>query len=247
MKSLKYVMLLFLIVNFSCFENNENLNDFLLEGKVIDDVTDEPVANVEIDYRVCDIIPGSIFYRCNKKDEGKVITDSNGKFSVVINYEEKDNDLSFYTTSKNDKYHASPIQYSYKIETLMNEELPVIKVSRLAPVKITVKNNSPFDEEDQIAIQFFKGEDHFGYYNLVEKSITNYENQNVIYDDGTTTTSALEWKGSSVHSLIQGKLSGGYKKVFIEYVVVKNGITDTKTTEAKVLNPNSMNEFLIEY
>ncbi len=247
MKNLKYVLLLFLAVNISCFENNENLNDFLLEGKVVDDVTNEPVSNIEINYEVCDIIPGSIYYRCSKKDEGKISTDSNGEFSVVINYEEMDNDLKFYTNSKNDKYDASPYQYRYKIETLMNDELPVIKVSRLVPVKINVNNINPFNEEDQIVIHNFKEEGGFGYYNLVRKSITNYENQNVIYDDGTTYTNALEWKGASVNSLIEGKLSGGYKKVFIEYEIIKDGVRERKTTEAKLLNPDVMNEFLIEY
>ncbi|CAL2081189.1 conserved hypothetical protein [Tenacibaculum sp. 190524A05c] len=247
MKNVKYVMLLFLVVNFSCFESNENLNDFLLEGKVVDDVTNEPVANIEIDYEVCDVIPGSIFYRCSKKDEGKVLTDSNGEFSVVINYEERDNDLKFYTHSKNDKYDATSFQYRYEIETLMNEDLPVLKVSRLAPVKIRVKNTNPFNEEDHIEFVNYRGEVDSGYYNLVSKTITNYENQNVIYDDGVTYSSALEWKGKSVNSLVEGKLSGGYKKVYIEYVVVKNGVRERRKTEAITLNPNSVNEYLIEY
>ncbi|MFY7671873.1 hypothetical protein ACOSP6_12370 [Tenacibaculum sp. MEBiC06402] len=248
MKNLKYVMLLFLVVNFSCFENNENLNDFLFEGKVVDNVTNEPVSGIEIDYEVCKPVGSGILYTCVTKDEGTTITDDNGEFSVLVNYEEKDNDLKFFTKSKNKNYQASSFQQSYSIEKLMNDELPVIKVNRYASIKITVKNTNPFNEEDNITIGHFRdNEEGLRRYGLVRQSLINYENTNVFFDNGNTVASMLEWNGVNVHSVIEGKVPGAYRKVYLDYTVKKNGVYENRRTEAVTLSPDAINEFLIEY
>ena len=248
MKSLKYVMLLFLIVNFSCFENNENLNDFLFEGKVVDNVTNEPVSDIEIDYEVCKPVGSGILNTCVTKDEGTIITDDSGEFSVIVNYEEKDNRLKFFTRSKNEKYQVSSFQQGNSIQKLLDEGLPVIKANRYASIKITVNNTNPFNEEDNIRIGHFSdNEESLRYYGFVRKSLINYENTNVFFDNGNTVASMLEWNGVNVHSVIEGKIPGAYRKVYLDYTVTKNGVYENKKTEAITLSPDIINEYLIEY
>ena len=84
-------------------------------------------------------------------------------------------------------------------------------------------------------------------YGLVRQSLINYENTNVFYDNGNTVTSMLEWNGVNVHSVVEGKVNGAYRKAYLDYTVKKNGVYENKRTEAITLNPNSVNEYLIEY
>jgi hypothetical protein len=226
----------------------ENLNDFLFEGKVVDEVTNEPVANMEIVYEVCEIIPGSIFYRCSTKDEGTIKTDANGKFSVVVHYEDKDNDLKFYTNSKNDNYDGNTFPLNYSIEKLINEGVPEIKVNRYASLKITVKNINPINEDDSISIRYFSDDDElFRSYTLMRESLINYGNTNVFFDNGNSISGMLIWNGKNVHSGIEGKIPAAYKSVYIDYTVKKNGVYEDYKTEVINLKPDGVNEYLIEY
>ncbi|CAL2081091.1 hypothetical protein [Tenacibaculum sp. 190524A05c] len=249
MKNLKYLILLFLFVNISCLvKNEENLNDFLFEGKAVDNVTNEPVSNIEIDYEVCNPRGSGIFGICVTKDEGMTLTDENGEFSVLVHYEEKDNSLKFFTRSKNINYQANSLQQGYSIEKLMNDGLPDIKVNRYASIKITVRNTNPFNEEDNIRVGYFRDdEESLRRYGLVRQSLINYENTNVFYDNGNTVTSILEWNGVNVHSVVEGKVNGAYRKVYLDYTIKKNGVYENKRTEAITLSPDIVNEYLIEY
>lgn len=231
----------FLVLQFlflvSCTIFEEPNRTLTVKGVIVDKFTNIPTPNIKVLYDSCEPYGGVMFGGCNEIDQGFFYTDSKGEFSIPIYYKNLSDEANFYIV-ENEEYYASGTQMSFKVLTLKDKPLKFLTV-KYAKTIIKIKNINPFDNNDVFEIVWFGAKNDLEQILFVKDKVIDFGNSK---EEGVYYI----WKGEDVESNLIGKIKSGYN-VFFKYRVTKNGVTSSYESETKMLDPNTENEFLIEY
>lgn len=225
------------ILLLSCSVFEQPKLSLTVKGVIVDKFTNTPTPNIKVLYDSCEPYGGVMFGGCNEIDQGFFYTDSNGEFSIPIYYESLEDNINFYIV-ENEEHYASGTQMRYKVSTLKDKPLKFLTV-KYAKTTIKIKNTNPFDSSDLFEIVWFGAKNDLEQILFVKDRVIDYGNSK---EEGVYYI----WKGENVESNLIGRIKSGYN-VFFKYRVTRNGVTSSYESETKLLDPNTENEFLIEY
>jgi hypothetical protein len=218
----------------SCTKDN---NYITINGRVEREINGEGIANQSV-YLTLGQAHGSGQYGTyTTMIESKLVTtDLNGNFSVSV----KSIDRMFVEVFKgmDDNYST------FELKSFNPNDNIILKVNKFIKFKIYVNNINPFDNNDEIGIEFFSGNAQ----NFRTK-IENFGVQNNFTpnDPGQSAIQNSSWKGTNVNSIVYYNVPENaidYKIVWLKF---KNGVISNGFTNNIPFQINLENEYHFNY
>lgn len=144
------VILLFFIFGISSCKKHKNI--ITINGHIYDPYSGLYVSSADVTISSCTINSG--FYNSNYTDIATTSTDANGAFSFEFE-QEKSSGYRFYIYK--DHYFDNTIDIPESNIQPENIYAPTFEIYPSAYIKLHVKNNSPYDDNDFIAYSYDVG------------------------------------------------------------------------------------------
>ncbi len=237
---ISYLILSIFLILISCSSDDVDYSN--ITGKVERIVNGEGIANQLVVVKTRKRDGTGLFSSIIELDEAEVVTDENGKFSVSLI-----NDVDAYVTILHlgdDIYSGSSAYEDFPI----NEPI-IIKRDKFIKFKVSVKNTTPFDENDFIKIDFY-----VGLAGAITTKIENFGVDNTYHPEeqlpGGGSIGPWEetsWTGMDVNSIVYYSVYETSDKFLIQWSMKKNGIESSGFTNEIPYDINEINPFLFEY
>ena len=245
-KNLKCIVILIFVMLFSnsCTKSevSESFYKTKINGKVIREVTNQPVSGITLYLEIVKIYGSGYGSYKETIDVRNVTTDQNGNFEVslrnstntyLVIRKEFDNIYGAYSGGQN---FAADQNYS-------NIDL-TIKLQKFINFKINVKNTAPSNNEDYIDVSFAY---HRG--QAIRKEILNFGIPNIVYpaQGGFGPRIETAWQGINVNSTIFYSVTEDSQYYKIYWQKRKNGISTQGVTNDIPYDINILNEYSFNY
>jgi len=240
-----YIFILLLVAN-SCSTIDESDVKYIeIKGKIVNQYTNESIPNISFNLKTGlkhQNSEGSPIWDWTEIIEDmEITTDENGNFSEQIAYEDLTNSLMLFKS--NDTNYTQFVEGNNKTIADINENTPfVIGVRHWEDLVITIKNSTPYDENDSINIYVRQLNTPYDMSIVTEIVNNGVQNQPCLVgdDDGLRPF----WIGKNIDSEMMVHIQNG-SKYSIQTTITKNGITTvTWSDEIETIN-GTLNEYEI--
>lgn len=208
----------------------------VIKGRLIRELTGEPVANKGIYVSIFQWQGSGIFSTRKEIDSKVITTDVNGYF--VSKMRTVENAIAFVSKMR-DEYT------DLQIETNQLTDSIILKTSKYLNFEVGVKNTNPVDGNDKIYINFFSGlEQNF------QTKIENFGIPNLYIpeENGAGPIDYPQWTGMNVNSIVHFIVPENAETFKVYWEMTKGGVESKGVTnEIPFDRTNSVHRYDFEY
>lgn len=226
MKRITLIMLVLALALVGC---SDDLSSIQVRGRVISEVTGEPLANVPVVGLSQGVRGSGIFSSTYDIDRQSVLTNVEGNFIMFLDYEDYDRNFARIFKDAGDCCtEFLNLDNPYRLGELEGRNI-LITTREVFPVEVTVRNIDPFDENDSIYIHLVTVDPNNPYNRIFD--VENFGVENQPRDPNQTGfVDNLYWVGEDVHSILRSYIQEG-GTMTLHYSVKKNGNLESYETE----------------
>lgn len=201
--------------------SKDDLRTISVNGRVISEVTGDPIANVPVIGLAQGVQGSGIFGFTYDIDRQTVQTNAEGFFVMSLGYEDYDrNFIRIFKDASDCCTEFLNIGGVHTLAELENRNLEVT-VRKLYPITIKVKNVDPFDDNDSIYIHIIEVDPNNPYNRVFE--VENFGVQNQPRDPNQTGIGDnLYWVGQNVDAILRSFVQEE-AEMTLHYSVEKDG------------------------
>jgi hypothetical protein len=232
------LLLLGIVLSHLACEKEDALQTVVIEGRLIDQFTNEGIANASINGTSFQKEGSGLFSYNRDIDQNIVLTDEEGKFSLPLNFDSQEN---LFVLARIRDTISTYFRKSYRYESALDTNGITIIVKKYTPLQVRIKNINPFDEDDRFSFDVDSPAETLGaaYFTRTIDGIPFWE---ATENNGKH----LYWVGDTVEATIIGYVLAN-TSMRIRWSVRRNGVWTTYQSD--LMNPleEGLNEFEIFY